>query len=327
MSGLLIFFSFEFLSFDIVSYFDIRISNLFSATKNTDSIINRLIPKSPIPNPQSPIPYRAFIGLSIAILLLVLPACAPFRNIEKPEEDSRIVTLQQELDRIEKLNTTTRRKVEDMHNRLVALQAKIDSLEANLDELAGQPAPQSKVTVPPPKAPDARTPERKLGPPETRVEVKPVSRKWVPETKAKKAIISAKLSPERQYEKAYGAYAKHHFKEAIALFRKFLQRYPKHDLADNARYWIGETYYDMEDYPNAILAFKEVVTLYAERSKAPDALLKIGYSYVALDDPVNARNYFKRVISNYPFSEAEAKARAKLKELENLPYFPSTESP
>ena len=236
----------------------------------------------------------------VAILLLVLPACAPFRNIEKPEEDPEIVTLQQELDRIEKLNTTTRTKVEDMHNRLVALQAKIDSLEANLDELAGQPAPQSKVTVPPPKAPDARTPERKLGPPETRVEVKPVSF----------------LSPERQYEKAYGAYAKHHFKEAIALFRKFLQRYPKHDLADNAQYWIGETYYDMEDYPNAILAFKEVVTLYAERSKAPDALLKIGYSYVALDDPVNARNYFKRVISNYPFSEAEAKARAKLKELE-----------
>ncbi len=121
---------------------------------------------------------------------------------------------------------------------------------------------------------------------------------------------------EAVHEKAYEAYSKHRFDEAMALFKKFLQRYPKHDLADNALYWIGETYYDMEDYPNAILAFKEVVTLYAERSKAPDALLKIGYSYLALDDPVNARNYFKRVIKNYPFSDAEAKARAKLKELE-----------
>ncbi len=274
--------------------------------------------KSPIRIPHSAlaqaslrvrIPHSAFTY--IAILLLVgLQACA---SVIKPEKDPDIVTLQQKLDRIEKLNTTTRRKVEDMHNRLVALQAKIDSLEANLDKLAGQPVPQSKVTV---SASEARTPERKLGPPETKVEVRPVPEKVVPRAKLKKACIFPKLSHDRQYEKAYEAYTKHHFKEAIALFRKFLQRYPKHDLADNAQYWIGETYYDMEDYPNAILAFKEVVTLYVGRSKAPDALLKIGYSYVALDDPVNARNYFKRVITNYPFSEAEAKARAKLKELE-----------
>ena len=268
--------------------------------KNTNLISKelRLNPKCPIPNPQSPIPYRAFIGLSMAMLLLVgLSACA---SVIRPEEDSRIVAFQHELNRIEKLNITTRRKVEDMHNRLVALQAKADRLEASFYELAGPPLLQSQVTVPPPKAPDARTPEPKLGPPETEVESEPV----------------LFLSPDRQYEKAYEAYSKHHFNEAIALFKKFLQRYPKHDLADNAQYWIGETYYDMEDYPNAILAFKEVVTLYAERSKAPDALLKIGYSYLALDDAVNARNYFKRVIKNYPFSEAEAKARAKLKELE-----------
>jgi tol-pal system protein YbgF len=311
MSGRLIFFSFEFLSFDIVSYFDIRISNLFSATKNTNSIINRLIPKSAIRNPQSAIPFRAFIGLSMAMLLLVgLPACA---SLIRPEEDSRIVALQQELNRIEKLNTTTRRKVEDIHYRLVALQAKADSLEASLDELAGQRLAQSKVTVP---TSEARTPEPKLGPPETEVESEPVPQKGVPGARSRKACVFTKLSPDRQYEKAYEAYSKHRFDEARALFKKFLQRYPKHDLADNALYWIGETYYDMEDYPNAILAFKEVVTLYAERSKAPDALLKIGYSYLALDDPVNARNYFKRLIKNYPFSEAEAKARAKLKELE-----------
>ena len=60
------------------------------------------------------------------------------------------------------------------------------------------------------------------------------------------------------------------------------------------------------------------MTRYAEETKAPDALLKMGYSYVALDDPTNARVFLKRVIKNYPFSEAESKARAKLKELENL---------
>jgi len=60
------------------------------------------------------------------------------------------------------------------------------------------------------------------------------------------------------------------------------------------------------------------VTRYREKDKAPDALLKIGYSYVALKDSVNARIFLKRVLKDYPFSKAEAKARAKLKELENL---------
>ncbi|MBW1678342.1 MAG: tol-pal system protein YbgF [Deltaproteobacteria bacterium] len=279
--------------------------------------------KQLIPKSAFRIPHSAF--LSIAMLLLVgLSACA---SVIRPEEDPQIVVLQQELNRIEKLDSATRKKVEDIHDLVLAIQAKVDTLQENLDELIGRPLPQSPVTVLPPKTPEAPIPKGDVEIPETKVEVGPVPEKGIPGAKLKKASVSPKLSPERQYEKAYEAYAKHHFDEAMALFKKFLQRYPKHDLADNAQYWIGEAYYDMEDYPNAILAFKEVVTLYAERSKAPDALLKIGYSYVALDDPANARIYFKRVIKNYPFSQAEAKARAKLKELENLPYFPSTENP
>lgn len=281
----------------------------------------QLIPKSATRNPQS-----AILCLSIAMLLLVgLSACA---SVIRPEEDPQIVVLQQKLNRIEKLDSATRKKVKDIHNLVLAIQAKIDTLQENLDELIGRPPPQSPVTVLPPKTPEAPIPRGDVEIPETKVEVKPAPEKGArPGAKLKKACVFPKLSPERQYEKAYEAYAKHDFDEAMALFKKFLQRYPKHDLADNAQYWIGEAYYDMEDYPNAILAFKEVVTLYAEQSKAPDALLKIGYSYVTLDDPANARIYFKRVIKNYPFSQAEAKARAKLKELENLPYFPSTENP
>lgn len=235
------------------------------------------------------------MGLLIAMFFLAgLPACTPVKNLSKPEEDPRFVALQQEMDRIAELNSATRQKVEDIYNCVLALQPKVDSLEANLDE----------------KASDALTPTG---------EVKPTPEKPKgPGAKLKKASVSSKLSPELQYKKAHEAYDKHLFDEAIALFKKFLQLYPKHDLADNAQYWIGENYYDMKDYPNAILAFKEVIRHYAEGGKAPDALLKIGYSYVALDDPENARIYLERVIKNYPFSEAEVKARAKLKELENL---------
>jgi tol-pal system protein YbgF len=121
------------------------------------------------------------------------------------------------------------------------------------------------------------------------------------------------------YEKAYGAYQDGRFDEALALFKMFLDKHPSHDLSDNAQYWIGEIYYDIDNFPEAILAFKEVAARFPQENKAPHALLKIGYAYMALDDPANARTFFQRVIQNYPFSDAEAMARAKLKELESLP--------
>jgi tol-pal system protein YbgF len=246
--------------------------------------------------PKSAIPSPACMALFLSIFFLVqLPACSWF----KPGKDPRVAVLQQELDRIAKSNSATQQKVEEIYNHVFVLQAKADTLEATLDELVGRPVPKSQITEPPVEALEAPAPNGDVEPPETRVEIEP-----------------APLSPESEYEPAYEAYTKQHFDKAMTLFRKFLQHYPEHDLADNARYWIGEIYYDTNDYPNAILAFKEVVTRYPERSKAPDALLKAGYSYVALDDPVTARIYFVKVIKDYPFSEAEAKARAKLKELE-----------
>lgn len=138
------------------------------------------------------------------------------------------------------------------------------------------------------------------------------------EVKVKKPTASDKHLPLRDYDKACSVYQEHRYNEACTLFQDFLQQYPQHDLADNAQYWIGEIYYDMKDYANAILAFKEVVTRHAEENKAPDALLKIGYAYIALNDPTNARIFLERVIKNHPSSEVESKARAKLKEIENL---------
>jgi tol-pal system protein YbgF len=256
--------------------------------------------------------------LTAMFLLVGLPSCTWVKSLSKPEEDPQIVALQHELNRLAELNSATRQKMEDVYEGVLALQARVDSLEADLDELAEQRElqAQAQVTVP---SPEVLTPNAEDKPTETEIKVKQTPEDLEgPAAKLKKTSVSPKLSPERQYEKAFEAYTKQHFDEAMALFKKFVQDYPQHDLADNAQYWIGETYYDMEDYPNAILAFKEVVKRYPERSKASDALLKIGCSYVALDDRENARIYLEKVIKNYPFSEAEAKAQAKLTELENL---------
>ena len=154
--------------------------------------------------------------------------------------------------------------------------------------------------------------------PQTKVAWASVPKEPAPALEPKRATSASKHFPLLEYKKAYGLFLEHRYEEALTLFQDFLKRYPRHDLSDNAQYWIGETYYYLKDYANAMVAFEKVITHYAEGNKTPDALLKMGYTYVALEDYTNARVFLKRVIDNYPVSECEPKARAKLQEIGNL---------
>jgi tol-pal system protein YbgF len=264
--------------------------------------------------------HRGWAGVLVAFLVTALPACTMF----KTKEDPQMAALRRELRQIKISQATTQKTTQVIQAEFHALEAKVAGLGDSVEALASRPEPQPVVTAPDESPPPSQvshepaTPAVRAEPPATKVATASAPKKPAPEVKVKEATASDKHLHQREYDKAYAVYLEHRYDEALTLFKDFLRHYPQHDLADNAQYWIGEIYYDLEDYANAILAFKEVVTRHAEETKAPDALLKIGYAYVALDDPTNARVFLKRVIKNYPFSEAESKARTKLKELENL---------
>jgi tol-pal system protein YbgF len=255
-----------------------------------------------------------------ALLITALPACASF----KADEDPEMAALRRELQQIKMSQATVQETLQDVYGQLHNLDVKVGGMGGAVEALASRAEPQPAVTIsgkssPPPQGShEPATKAVTVKPPPTKVAAASAPKKPRPAVAVKKAAAPDKNLPKRDYEKAYGVYLDRRYDEALALFKDFLEHYPQNDLADNAQYWMGEVYYDLEDYAKAILAFKEVVTRYPDGTKAPDALLKIGYAYVALDDPANARVFLKRVIKNYPFSEAESKARAKLKELENL---------
>lgn len=263
------------------------------------------------------------------VILAILAAgsgCASFKKGFSPKEDPKMAALQREIRRIERSNGFTQSALRDIDRRLDDLESQTDALRASvkaLSERCEKPATQTRPTTEPETtSPSAARKTASLKAPP--VEKAPVSKKALKRAVAKKAsgprrASTSRPAPQEAYNKAYAAYQAQRYDKAKALFKRFVSKYPNHSLADNAQYWIGESYYDTEDYANAILAFKEVATRYSDGNKAPDALLKIAYAYIALDDPANARLFLKRVIKNYPFSSAEAKAREKLKELENLP--------
>jgi tol-pal system protein YbgF len=116
------------------------------------------------------------------------------------------------------------------------------------------------------------------------------------------------------YRSGTEALARRDHATAIAAFRSFIERWPDHDYADNAQYWLGEAYYDQADYKTALLEFKKVLQRYPDGNKAPDALLKIGYCHGKLGDAGDAKASLAQVVELYPKTDAARLAEKRLKE-------------
>lgn len=119
------------------------------------------------------------------------------------------------------------------------------------------------------------------------------------------------------YESAMAMYKSGSFAGSEAAFEAFARTHPRHDYADNALYWKGESAYDQEHYADALAAFTEVVERYGGGNKAPDALLKIGLCYGRLGDIANAQDVLTQLIAAYPRASASRIARDKLTKLED----------
>jgi tol-pal system protein YbgF len=117
------------------------------------------------------------------------------------------------------------------------------------------------------------------------------------------------------YGRALDALRRRAHDEAIAALREFRATWPRHELAQNAQYWLAEAYYDQGDYRTALEEFRHVVQRYPSGSKAPDALLKAGYCHAKLGDTKNARHLLGQVVELYPKSAAAKLADGRLRVL------------
>ena len=82
------------------------------------------------------------------------------------------------------------------------------------------------------------------------------------------------VSIEEQYELHYLNLIKNRFDAAEKGFQQFVEKYPKHQLAENAIYWLAETHYARQNYKTAAQTFLTAYRKYPKGNKAPDNLLK-----------------------------------------------------
>jgi tol-pal system protein YbgF len=118
-----------------------------------------------------------------------------------------------------------------------------------------------------------------------------------------------------EYREAFALLRANDFQGAIGKFREFLRRSPKSDLADNAQYWIGESYYGMRDFNRAILEFNEVLLRYPKGDKVPAALLRQASAFSDLGDKVDARLVLQKLVSEHGGTPEAEQGRQKLAEL------------
>ena len=98
-------------------------------------------------------------------------------------------------------------------------------------------------------------------------------------------------------------------------FTKFLDQNPKHELAANAHYWIGETHYSEKNYELAILSYQEVIKNFPGKEKVVAAMLKQAMAFDAIKDSKSAKFVLKKLIDGFPKSEEAKKAKVMLKEI------------
>jgi len=122
-------------------------------------------------------------------------------------------------------------------------------------------------------------------------------------------------SPELRYGEAFDALKAGKYPEAIAGMQEFLTLHPTHPLADNAQYWLGQTYYVTRDYERAIAAFAAVGVRPTDPAKTPDALLKKGLSDIESKRPDAARATLADLVNRFPNSDAARTARERLQSL------------
>ena len=130
---------------------------------------------------------------------------------------------------------------------------------------------------------------------------------------------AASSTEQAVYTQAFDALKAGSYSIAITGFKDFLSTYPASPLAENAQYWLGESYYVTHDYDAAGGAFRTVLRKWPDSRKAPDALLKLGYTQFAQKQYPAARATLTEVTKKYPDSESAKLATDRLKRIPAQP--------
>ncbi len=203
--------------------------------------------------------------------------------------NEQVFYLQKEIDRMSHNVVVQDSSIYDILSQMVLLENKIISLTNSFTEILGMTDTETLIA-----------------------KAKPSQSDYVPATSVTvidKPVNAIQTKPpvnaetyKNHYIDALSSYQNRSYAEAVKEFKVLLEQSTSHDLADNAQYWIGESYYGMEDYTKAVEEFTKVFS-FNDSNKADSAQFKIGYCYLNMNNTKQAKIEFQKVITRFPESE------------------------
>lgn len=196
-----------------------------------------------------------------------------------------------------------RERVDDTNVRITALSQEVDSLRSAIASMPVGGAPSTDPmaaggTADPaaPVAPGGTTPA-------------PVA---APTPTAPAAGGPNALSPSRLYDLAWADYTAGNYDLAVEGFSSYVRSFPRSEFADNAQYYIGESYLQRGKLAEAVDAFGRVISTYPKSDVAGQAYYKQGLCYERMNQPDRARQAYDYLVKNLGETDAGRLAKQRL---------------
>lgn len=213
-----------------------------------------------------------------------------------------------------------RAEVRELRGQIEALSHSLTRIEERQRELyldadqrlqrieSATPSRTASATPPP-----ATQPSTPVAPSQGAAPDQPAPAPATPSTAATPPATGIDPFAEQQaYQTAFDLLKTGRYEDAAAAFRQFIGEYPAGSYADNAQYWLGETYYITRRFQEAVQEFERLVSMHPNSQKLTHALLKIGYAHDELGDTADAERVLGELVERYPQSAAAGLARKRL---------------
>jgi tol-pal system protein YbgF len=220
-------------------------------------------------------------------------------RIERVVENQSLVQLSSEVERLRSETTALRGEIETLRFESENSDSRQRELYVDVDRRLQSLESAPRAFEPPPSAPPFGAPAAGVA----------------GATGTSVAPPRPTGSDQQNYQAAFDLISARRYEEAGAKFETFLAQFPTSPLADNAQYWLAETYYVRGQYTEALPAFRRVLEQYPQSAKLPDALLKVGYCQIELGDRNAARTSLQEVMRQFPDTTAARLASNRLSAL------------
>lgn len=221
----------------------------------------------------------------LLLIALAVPTAAAAQRMDPVYIEDRLNQLQQAITmltgQLEQLQYRNQQLQQQMEKMQADYEFRLEQMEKGGRPGGAAPRPNAQAAAPPPSAP------------------------------------AAAAGGDQMYHDAFKKLQDGDYAGAEKGFKALLQSNPKHALAGNAQYWLGETYYARRDYQNAMTAFAEGYKVYKASPKGPDNLLKLGVTLAALGRKPDACAVFAKFSQDYPRATDLQKRRVEQERQKN----------